>query len=65
MNKVKLIHNKDKFLLEINNTPIEVSSYKVENYGKEGTELTFKMPIDLEGSSSIDIETQLLKFWWN
>lgn len=56
MDKIKLIHNKDKFLLEINNTPIYcVSGYKIEENEGNIAEFTLKMPIDIE-KSSIDIE---------
>ena len=56
MNKLKLIHSKDKFLLEINDTPIHfVNSYKIETGVEKITELTLKIAIDME-KSFIDIE---------
>lgn len=56
MNKLKLIHSKDKFLLEINDTPIHfIESYKIDAGVGEVTQLTLKMSIDIN-VSSIDIE---------
>lgn len=56
MDKIKLIHNKDKFLLEINDVPIHfVDFYKIEAGVKEVAQLTLKMSIDID-KSSIDIE---------
>ena len=62
MDKVKLIHNKDKFLIKINDTQLHnVCSYKLEENIAEDKgavmELTVKLQvvIDEEGTS-IDIE---------
>lgn len=58
MDKLKLIHNKDNFILEINNTPIKyVTGYKIECKEKELIELTLKMSIDIS-NSSIDIDNK-------
>lgn len=56
MNKLKLIHNKDKFVLEINDNPIKyISYYKIETKSYDDIELTIKTSIDMK-KSSIDIE---------
>lgn len=60
MDKLKLIHTKDKFVLELNDTPIHfVTGYKLEaDVEKEGIlDLTVKMSIDME-ESSIDIDNK-------
>ena len=56
MNKIKLIHNKEEFLLEINGVKIGfVKSYEIKSDIDKGTYLTVKMSIDIE-QSSIDID---------
>lgn len=61
MDKLKLIHSKDQFLLEINDTPLQsVSAYNIEATAGGTTELTFKMSIDID-VSSIDIENKDVK----
>lgn len=55
MNKLKLIHDKENFKLEINDTLINfIKSYKIEADVDGGIDLTLKMSIDIE-KSSIDI----------
>lgn len=62
MDKVKLIHNKDKFLIEINNTQLHnVCGYKLEENITEDkgivAELTLKLHVIIdEEVTSIDIE---------
>lgn len=56
MDKLKLIHNKENFKLEINDTPINfIKSYKIEADADGDIDLTLKMSIDIE-KSSIDID---------
>ena len=58
MNKLKLIHTEDKFLLELNDTPMHfILGYKIEAdvEKSEVVDLTLKMSIDME-KSSIDID---------
>lgn len=58
LDKLKLIHNKNEFLIEINDTPINfVTAYKIESVAQEKTELTLKISIDIE-QSSIDIDNK-------
>lgn len=58
MDKLKLIHNKDKFLLEINDTPVNfVTGYKIESRVDGIMQLTLEMSIDMD-KSSIDIENE-------
>ena len=61
MDRIKLIHSKDHFLLEINDTPLQsVSAYTVESTAGGATELTLKTSIDMD-VSSIDIENKDVK----
>ncbi len=58
MNKIKLIHNVDEFLLEINEKKIEmVEEYNIISKAKDKgiCELNIKIPIDIN-NSSIDIK---------
>lgn len=58
MNKLKLVHNSDKFLLEINDNKINfVSEYEIKANAEDRISLgvTLNIPIDML-DSSIDIE---------
>lgn len=62
MDKLKLIHNRDKFVLELNDTPINfVSAYEIKSSADRGSELKLSISIDMDKSSiDIDNETKLV-----